>query len=71
LSEEARREFRKANLGIAAGILVLLIGFLFLHDNDAGMQGLTVGALIACLGIPFYLDWREERARREGSRRSP
>ena len=71
MSEETRREFKKANLGIAAGVLVLLVGFPFLYDNDAGMQGLAVGALIAGLGIPFYLDWREERARRRASRRSP
>lgn len=71
MSEEVKREFRKAHLGIAAGIFVLLAGLPFLYDNDAGMQGLAVGALVVALGVTFFLDWREERARVKGARSSP
>jgi hypothetical protein len=67
LSEKAKREFRKANIGIGWGVFILLVGFIPLHGSDAAMQALAAGAFAVAMAVPFFLDWREERE--QGSRK--
>lgn len=62
LSEKAKRHFKKANIGIAWGALVLLVGFPFLHGSAEGTQALALCSFLVSMVVPFILDWREERA---------
>lgn len=58
-----KKELRKAHIGVAWAILVLVVGFPFLHGNDGAMRALGLSAFAVGMAAMLFLDWREERAR--------
>jgi len=71
LSEKVKREFRKANIGIACAALVLLAGFPFLYRSESAMRALGLGAFAVAMAVPFFLDWREGRVHGKRTRHRP
>lgn len=65
-----KSRFRHANLGLIAGVALLVVGLIPLHDSDEAVAVLGVVALVVCLGLYFVLEERERRAR-NGHRSQP
>jgi hypothetical protein len=66
-----KRSFRNANIGLAASVVVLVVGVVLLHDSESAIEVLALFAFGVAMGVLFFLDWRDERARRKGVHRSP
>lgn len=66
-----KKELRKAHIGVASAILVLVVGFPFLHGNDSAMRALGLSAFAVGMAVMFFLDWREGRVRTGRARRRP
>jgi hypothetical protein len=58
-----KRRFRNANIGIAAGMVVLLVGFAFFHGNEGAMEVLALVTFAVAIGVHLALGSRDERLR--------
>lgn len=58
-----KRGIRNGNIGIASGVIVLAIGFTFVHGNEEAMELLAIGAFAVVMGVSILLNRRDERAR--------
>ena len=64
-----KRSLRNANIGIAWGAVVLVVGTFFFHDSEGAMEVLALVATVLTFGVLFFLEWRDERAQGKRSRR--
>ncbi len=60
-----KRLFRNANIGIAVSMLILVVGFVFLYDDEAALKALGAVAFFTGLAVLLGLNIRDERARRK------
>jgi hypothetical protein len=65
-----KRTFRNANIGIASGAAVLVVGFALLHGNEGAMEVLALGAFAVVMSVYLFLQRRDDRARSKGARHS-
>ena len=65
MSEEMKRLFRNANIGIAVSVTMLVIGSVVLYDNEAALKGLSAVAFFTGLAVLLGLNIRDDRARRK------
>jgi hypothetical protein len=68
---ELSRLFRNANIGIAVGIGLLIVGFFPTLHSDVASTALGLAAFAISMGVFFVLSVRDERARRKSNHRSP
>lgn len=55
-------DLRNAHIGLAVGIVVLVIGcILFKDSGEDVLQLVCIAMLIATLGTTSILEWRDER----------
>jgi hypothetical protein len=66
-----KRLFRNANIGLAISMIVVVIGFAFLHNNEAALNALSVVMFAVAMGIYLTLNIRDDRARRKGPPHAP
>lgn len=71
LSEDMKRIFRNANIGIAFGALVLAVGFPLLYDDEGAVELLALGAFAVVMSVYLFLERRDDRARPRDDHRSP
>ena len=71
MSEEMKRLFRNANIGIAVSVTILVTGFVFLYDNEAALTGLSAVAFFAGLAVLLILNIRDYRADRKRPPHAP
>jgi hypothetical protein len=62
-----KRLFRNANIGIAVVMVVAVVGFAFLHNDEAALNALGVVAFAMGMGVYLGLNIRDDRARRKGA----
>jgi K+ transporter len=67
LSEQAKNEFRHANISVAVALVLLAINAALFHDNEDAMTAGGVFAFVVCFGLFFFLDVREHRTQRPGN----
>jgi len=61
-----KQSFRYANIGLGVGILILLLGVLFLRGAGEGaLQAVALVGLFSSIAVYLALDERAERARRK------
>ncbi len=65
-----KRSFRNANIGLAVSVVVLVVGTVFLYDNEGAMEALALFAFAVAMGVLFFLDWRDERVQGKEADRS-
>jgi len=63
-----KRLVRNANIGIAVGIAMLVVGFWPLHDSEDAIGALSLAAFFTGLGVCLGLNIRDERARKKPAR---
>jgi hypothetical protein len=64
------RLFRNANIGIAVGVVVLVVGFFPTLHSEVAHTALGLAMFAISMGVFFVLSVRDERARRKSNRRS-
>lgn len=64
------RSFRNANIGIAASVVVLVVGTVLFHGNDWAMELLALLGFGVAMGVLFFLEGRDERAQRSEADRA-
>jgi hypothetical protein len=69
LSDETKRQFRNANIGLVVGAIVLIGGAVLFHGNDDAYSATTVASFIVAMAVCFGLIIRDERAGRKDSHR--
>jgi hypothetical protein len=69
LSEQMNRRFKNANIGIAAMVILLMLGLVVLPDSERATGAFGIGAFAVGMGVYFFLDWRDERAQGKRARR--
>ncbi len=58
-------DLRSAHIGLAVGIVVLVVGCILFKDSGEGaLQLVALAMLIIALGTTSFLDWRDERRER-------
>ena len=62
LSEEMRKFFKNANVGLAVSAVILAFGFWPTHRSEAAFTILGLTAFIAGMGVFITLNLRYERA---------
>ena len=68
--KEFSRLFRNANIGLAVGTTVLIVGFYPARHSEVASTALGLAMFAISMGVFFVLSIRDERARRNDSRRS-
>lgn len=68
--KEFYRLFRNANVGLAVGITVLVVGFYPARHSEVAITALGLAMFVISMGVFFALSIRDERARRKDDRRS-
>lgn len=66
-----KRLFKRANIGLLVGVIVLIGGAVLFHGNDDAYSAATVASFIIATAVCFGLIIRDERADQKDSRRSP
>jgi hypothetical protein len=61
LSEEMKRGIRNANVGIAAMVILLIVGLIVLPDSESAAGVYGVGAFAFAFGVYFFFEWRDEK----------
>jgi len=69
LSEERKRLFRNANIGVAVGAILLIAGAVLFHENDDAYSASTVASFLVGMAVYLGLSVRDERSGRMGPRR--
>jgi hypothetical protein len=64
-----KNKFRHAHISIAVTTALLIIYTLIFNDNETAMSAGGVIFMFFCLGLLFFLDEREYRARHSGDDR--
>jgi uncharacterized membrane protein YhhN len=68
LSEERKRLFRNANIGILVGAVLLISGAILFHKNDDAYSASAVVSFVIGMIVYLGLSVRDERAGRMGPR---
>lgn len=63
MSEEMRKFFRNANVGLAVAAVVLAVGFWPTHRSETAFTVLGFAAFVVGMGVYIALNLRYERAR--------
>jgi hypothetical protein len=65
-----RNKFKHAHAGVAVGAVLLVANLVAFHGNDEAMSAGGLVAFAAAMGVFFFLDEREYRARHPAGRDS-
>ena len=68
--KEFSRLFRNANVGLAVGITVLIVGFFPARHSEVAITALGLAMFAISFGVFLALSVRDERARRKDHRQS-
>lgn len=69
--KELSRLFRNANVGLAVGLTVLVLGFFPARHSEVATTALGLAMFTISMGIYLGLSIRDERARKRRTPRSP
>jgi uncharacterized membrane protein len=64
LSEEWKRLFRNAHISLAVGLVLFVIGFVFVHDSETAVSVLTLVTFLISITVLTELNTRDERRRK-------
>lgn len=67
--KELRRLFRNANIGLAIGVAVLLLGFYPARHSEVALTALGLAMFAISMGVFIGLSARDEKARHKSSSR--
>jgi len=65
-----KNKFRRANVGVAVGAVLLATNLILFHGNDRAMSAGGLVAFVVAMGIFLFLDERDYRARHSVDRDS-
>lgn len=67
--KEFYRLFRNANVGLAVGVTVLVVGFYPARHSEVAITVLCLAMFVISMAVFFVLSIRDERARRKDDHR--
>jgi len=67
--QEFKRQLRNMHIGLAVCVAIYAIGFVLFYDDGTAIQVVTGVGFVACLGVFFGLDARDQ-ARHDRTTRS-
>lgn len=66
MSEDMKKFFRNANVGLAVSVAVLIVGFWPTHRSETAFTALGLVAFVVGMGVFITLNLRYERAQHKG-----
>jgi len=58
--QEFKRLLRNMHIGLAVCIAIYAVGFVLFHDDGTAIQVVTGAGFVACLGVYFGLNARDQ-----------
>ena len=69
MSEETRRLFRNAHIGVASGVILAVIGAILFHGNEGMQELMAVVTFAVAMGVYLTLNARDDRAHGDSHKR--
>jgi undecaprenyl pyrophosphate phosphatase UppP len=63
LSEETKRLFRNAHIGVAIGCTLAVVGAILFHGNEGMQELMALVTFAVAMGVYLTLNARDDRAR--------